>query len=400
MKSEVSKRTFGQLNYEFSPKYLLVLAILAGIIMSSCSSGNGKNANKEKLVNIPVLELKSRDIEVPKTYVCDIQAVQFVEVRAKVEGFVDRIYVDEGQFVKKGQTLFQLTSNEFNEMVNSANAKMMQARAEAKSASLEVERLQVLVNKNIISSSELELAKSKRAVAESSILEAESILKNAKTGLSYTTIKAPFDGIVDRIPYKTGSLVTAGDLLTNITDISEVFAYYKVTENEYLQYMREKMEEDSTGMKEEFGEDITLILSDGMEYPLKGKLETMEADFERGTGSIAFRVRFPNPDQLLKHGASGKVQMTNMLEDIYLIPQKSTFEIQDYNYVYMITKDNKVVVRSFRPLQRFGVYYIADGFHEGDRIIFEGIQQVRDGMEIEPSPVTELEAYDTLSISK
>ncbi|MDX5478817.1 MAG: efflux RND transporter periplasmic adaptor subunit, partial [Cyclobacteriaceae bacterium] len=209
-----------------------------------------------------------------------------------------------------------------------------------------------------------------------------------------------FDGIVDRIPYKTGSLVTAGDLLTNITDISEVFAYYKVTENEYLQYMREKMEEDSTGMKEEFGEDITLILSDGMEYPLKGKLETMEADFERGTGSIAFRVRFPNPDQLLKHGASGKVQMTNMLEDIYLIPQKSTFEIQDYNYVYMITKDNKVVVRSFRPLQRFGVYYIADGFQEGDRIIFEGIQQVRDGMEIEPSPVTELEAYDTLRISK
>ncbi|MFC0261654.1 efflux RND transporter periplasmic adaptor subunit [Fontibacter flavus] len=367
--------------------------------MSSCSSGNGKNANKEKLVNIPVLELKSRDIEVPKTYVCDIQAVQFVEVRAKVEGFVDRIYVDEGQFVKKGQTLFQLTSNEFNEMVNSANAKMMQARAEAKSASLEVERLQVLVDKNIISSSELELAKSKRAVAESIILEAESILKNAKTGLSYTTIKAPFDGIVDRIPYKTGSLVTAGDLLTNITDISEVFAYYKVTENEYLQYMREKMEEDSVGLKEEFEDDITLILSDGMEYPLKGKLETMEADFERGTGSIAFRVRFPNPDQLLKHGASGKVQMTNMLEDIYLIPQKSTFEIQDYNYVYMIGKDNKVVVRSFRPMQRFGVYYISDGFQEGDRIIFEGIQQVSDGMEIEPSPVTELEAYDTLSTS-
>ncbi|MDX5477033.1 MAG: biotin/lipoyl-binding protein, partial [Cyclobacteriaceae bacterium] len=183
MKSEVSNRTFGQLNSNFSPKYLLVLAFLAGITLSSCSSGNGKNANKEKLVNIPVLELQSRGIEVPKTYVCDIQAVQFVEVRAKVEGFVDRIYVDEGQFVKKGQTLFQLTSNEFNEMVNSANAKMMQARAEAKAASLEVERLQVLVNKNIISSSELELAKSKRAVAESSILEAESILKNAKTGL-------------------------------------------------------------------------------------------------------------------------------------------------------------------------------------------------------------------------
>ncbi|WP_211299912.1 efflux RND transporter periplasmic adaptor subunit [Cecembia rubra] len=365
-------------------------------ILVSCSSGNGKNQNKDQLVNIPVLELQSRSIELPKTYVCDLQAVQFVEVRSKVEGFMDRIYVDEGQVVRKGQTLFQLSSMEFNEMVNSANAKLRQAEAEAKAASLEVERLKILVDKNIISASELELARSKRAVAQSAIAEAEAMLKNAKTGLSYTTVKAPFDGIVDRIPFKTGSLVTAGDLLTNITDISEVFAYYKVTENEYLRYMREKMENEVNGLDEE----LTLILSDGQVYPYKGKQETMEADFERGTGSIAFRVRFPNPDQLIKHGASGKIQTTNTLENIFLIPQKSTFEIQEYNYVYVITKDNKVRVRSFKPIQRYGVFYIADGFEEGDRIIFEGIQQVKDGMEIIPLEVSEQDAYDTLSISK
>lgn len=389
MKSKVSHATFGSFHYWY-PKVLSAILLVAVSSFISCSSGNGKNQN-QILVEVPIVELKPMNITVPKTYVCDIQAVQFVEVRAKVEGFVDRIYVDEGQFVKKGQNLFQLSSNEFNEMVNSANAKLRQAQAEAKAASLEVERLKILVDKNIISASELELARSKRAVAESAIQEAEAMLKNARTGLSYTTVKAPFDGIVDRIPFKTGSLVTAGDLLTNITDISEVFAYYKVTENEYLQYMRARMENSDVLNKE-----VSLILSDGETYDYRGKLETMEADFERGTGSIAFRVRFPNPDQLIKHGATGKIQTDEVLEEIFLIPQKSTFEIQDYTYVYILDKDNKVKVRSFKPIQRFGLFYITDSFEEGDRIIYEGIQQVKDGMQIAPELKPEVDVYDTL----
>ena len=395
MKSKVFSKTFGSLLLAGVPKVSLVFALLTSGVLASCSGSNGKDENVVVVSDIPVLELKSRDVEVPKTYVADLQAIQFVEVRAKVEGFVSRIYVDEGQSVKKGQTLFQLTSNEYNEMVNSANAKLLQAKAEAKAASLEVERLKILVDKNIISPSELELARSKRAVAESAILEAEAMLKNARTGLSYTTIKAPFDGIVDRIPYKTGSLVTAGDLLTNITDISEIFAYYKINENEYLKFMRDKLENPEEASKQE----IDLILSDGEVYPFKGKLETMEADFERGTGSIAFRVRFPNPDKLIKHGATGKVQMTNTMKGIYLVPQKSTFEIQDYNYVYLLDKDNKVKVRSFKPIQRYGIFYIVEGFEEGDRIIYEGIQQVKDGFQVEPITVTEKDAYDTLSKS-
>jgi len=372
-----------------------IMFILA--LSSGCNTGHSKNDEKNKLLNIPVLELSSQSIEVPQTYICEVQAVQFVEVRAKVEGFVDKIYVDEGEFVKKGKPLFQLTSMEFTEMVNSANARLMQAKAEAKAATLEVERLKILVDKNIITSSELELAKSKRAVAESAITEAESSLKNARTGLSYTTIRAPFDGIVDRIPFKTGSLVTAGDLLTNITDISEVFAYYRINENEYLTYMRRKIE-----MKGEkaIAEDMDLILSDGEKYEHSGTLETMEADFERGTGSIAFRVRFPNPDGLLKHGASGKIQMSTQLDDIFLIPQKSTFEIQDFNYVYVVDKENTVKVRSFKPLRRHDVYYAAEGFQSGDRIVYEGIQQVKDGIKIQPKLVDSQKAYaDLLEIN-
>jgi len=373
--------------------YSLSLGILIAIANPGCSPSHSKNDENSKMPNIPVLELSSQSIEVPQTYICEVQAVQFVEVRAKVEGFVDKIYVDEGEFVKKGKPLFQLTSMEFNEMVNGAQARLMQAKAEAKAASLEVERLKILVDKNIITSSELELAKSKRAVSESAITEAESTLKNAQTGLSYTTIRAPFDGIVDRIPFKTGSLVTAGDLLTNITDISEVFAYYRINENEYLRYMREKIE--SKG-EEAIAEDLKLILSDGEVYQHAGILETMEADFERGTGSIAFRVRFPNPDGLLKHGASGKIQMSSELDNIFLIPQKSTFEIQDFNYVYVVDKENMVKVRSFKPIRRHDVFYATEGFKNGDKIIYEGIQQVKDGIKILPKAVDRKEAYGDL----
>lgn len=372
----------------YFPFFLLFL-----VIMSGCNESHSKNDSKNSLLNIPVLALSPQSIDVPQTYICEIQAVQFVEVRAKVEGFVAAIYVDEGEFVKKGKPLFQLTSMEFNEMVNGAKARLMQARAEAKAANLEVERLKILVDKNIITSSELELAKSKKAVAESAIAEAESTLNNAHTGLSYTTIRAPFDGIVDRIPFKTGSLVTAGDLLTNITDISEVFAYYRINENEYLTYMRDKI---NAGDEKGIPEELKLILSDGETYSHTGVLETMEADFERGTGSIAFRVRFPNPDGLLKHGASGKIEMTNQLDNVYLIPQKSTFEIQDFNYVYVVDKDNIVKVRSFKPLKRHDVYYAAEGFKPGDLIIYEGIQQVKDGIKINPNKVDMLEAYGDL----
>lgn len=379
----------GQLG--FSALSLLILASL----LPACQNGNSKDRQATVLDNIPVLELKPMTIEVPITFVADIQAVQFVEVRAKVEGYVDQIYVDEGQSVRQGQNLFQLSSMEFLEMVNSANAKLAQAKAEAQAAQVEVDRLRILVEKDIIAPSELQLAKSKKEVAESGIAEAEAMLKNAKTGLSYTTVKAPFDGIVDRIPYKKGSLVPQGDLLTNITDISEVFAYFKVTENEYLRYMRAKMD----GGVDNMGQNVTLILADGQPYAFPGKLETMEADFERGTGSIAFRVRFPNPDQLIKHGSTGRIQMTNQLDNVFLVPQKSTFEIQDYSYVYVIDENNTVKVRSFKPVRRYGVFYVAEGFETGDKIIYEGIQQVKDGVVITPLSVSDKDAYDTLNSS-
>jgi membrane fusion protein (multidrug efflux system) len=373
----------------FSPIGVILIGMA---VWTGCSEAQTKEQSSDA-INVPVLELQPQSVKVPKSYIADIQAIQFVEVRSKVSGFVDRIFVDEGEFVKKGQNLFQLSSAEYSEQVNSARASLMKAKAEQSAAKVEMERLQILVDKKIISPSELELAKSKKAVADSHIAEAEAMLNNAQTGLSYTTVRAPFDGIVDRIPHKIGSLVSENDLLTSITDISSVFAYYKVNESEYLTYMRQQIE---GGGDSSLNEQLTLILSDGEEYGEKGRLETTEGDIESGTGSIGFRVRFPNPDNLIKHGASGKIEMLSELDNVFLIPQKSTFEIQDFTYVYVVDKDNKVKVRSFKPLQRFDVYYIAEGFEPGDRIVFEGIQLVKDGSVVVPETVAASEVYNKL----
>ena len=160
--------------------------------------------------------------------------------------------------------------------------------------------------------------------------------------------------------------------------------------------MRDKIESGA----DTFSEQLTLILSDGEKYAQKGKLETTEGDIESGTGSIGFRVRFPNPDNLIKHGASGKIEMMSKLDEIYLIPQKSTFEIQDFTYVYVVDKDNMVKVRSFKPIQRYDIYYIADGFQPGDKIVFEGIQQVKDGSKVVPQAVAAADAYHDLISSR
>lgn len=368
------------------------LANLALATLNSCSEGKSEDVNDTTL-SVPVLELQPESVEVPQRYIADIQAVQFVEVRSRVEGFVDQIFVDEGQYVKKGQKLFQLSSAEYNELVNFAGASLMKAKAEQSASKVEMDRLKILVDKKIISASELELAKSNKAVADSHISEADALLKSAQTGLSYTTVKAPFDGIVDRFPHKLGSLVNQNDLLTSITDISSVFAYYKVNENEYLNFMRAKIKEVES---EAFSDQLTLILSDGEQYPLKGKLETTDGDIESGTGSISFRVRFPNPDNLIKHGATGKIEMMTKMENIYLIPQKSTFEIQDFTYVYVVDANNVVKVRSFKPLKRHDVYYIAEGFQPGDRIVYEGIQQVKDGTRVKPQAVAAVNVYGKL----
>ena len=226
--------------------------------------------------------------------------------------------------------------------------------------------------------------------------QAKSQLQRAQTNYSYTTVTSPFDGYIDRIPYKVGSLVTPESLLTTVSDVSEIFAYYKVNESEYLKFKRAQLRGEQLPEMN----NIELILPDGSVYPHKGRVETVEGDFERGTGSIAFRVRFPNPDGLLKHGVTGKVRMMTKMSDVYLVPQKSTFEIQDFTYVYVVDKEGIVKVRSFQPLQRYEKFYITEDLEPDTYIVYEGIQSVKDGIEIHPDTISFQQIMQGITLDK
>lgn len=361
--------------------FYLVLILLASACKQSDTNTSSKQATE--LRKLPVTSLTAKDTILHHEYVADIQAIQNVELRARVEGFLDRIYVDEGQQVKNGQLLFKINDEEYKAELAKAKANLQNAIAEAKAVELEVDRLKVLVDKNVVSDTELEVAKAKLDAAKARISEARSAQSNAATRLSYTSIRAPFSGIIDRIPLKTGSLIADGTLLTTASDISEVFVYFYVSESEYLQYIQNKLNN-----REQSNTSVQLILADGSEYPYSGIIETMEGEFKASTGSIAFRARFPNPDKILKHRATGRIRLYNRIENVIFVPQKSVFEIQDKNYVYVLDANNQVKMKNFTPKTRFSHYYIVEsGLEPGDKIVYEGIQNLQEGMRIDPEPV-------------
>lgn len=354
---------------------------LIGLLLTSCETNQEKKTNSVE--RIPVVSIVEKDIRMDKTYVTDIQAIQNVEIRSRIPGFLDRIYVDEGQYVRKGQVLFALSDEEYKAEVEKAKATVNSMLADARTAELEMEKVKLLVDKKIVSNTELQVATARLNAMNARVQEARATLRHAQARLSYTTIRAPYDGVVDRIPLKVGSLLEEGTLITTVSDISSVFTYFNISENEYLEYLRGKsnnaVDADNT---------VQLILSDGKEYAYTGKIETVVSEFEENTGSIAFRARFPNPQFLLKHGASGKIRLSRDVDDALVLPQKAVFEIQDKNYVFVLDKGNKVRMRNFVPKARHDKFYIVEsGLNEGDRIVYEGIQNIRDGMVVSPQMV-------------
>ncbi len=261
-----------------------------GILLSSCIN-NKPTTSKTPESSIPVVKLTEQDIVMSKEYVADIQAIKNVEIRSKISGFLDDILVDEGAFVKKGQLLFIINDQEYRADVAKARAAMNSIIAETRTVALEVEKVKILVNKKIVSTAELDVAKAKLHAIEARVEEAKAALHYAETKLSYTRIKAPYDGIIDRIPLKVGSLLDEGTLITSVSDISSVFIYFNISENEYLEYLRQKPH-----LKNHEENEVQLILADGKTYEHFGKIETVVSEFEGNTGSIAFRAKFPNPE--------------------------------------------------------------------------------------------------------
>jgi membrane fusion protein (multidrug efflux system) len=333
------------------------LCALLGFVR--CSS---KEEESEEAIRFQVTSPVKKDTTVIRDYVCQIRAIQHIEVRALEKGYLQEIFVDEGKLVKKGQRMFQI-------MPMLYNAELQVAEAEANFAEIEYKNTKTLADNNVVAPNELAMAKAK-------FDKAKAELALAQVHLQFTDIRAPFDGIMDRFQVRLGSLVDEGDLLTTLSDNTKMWVYFNVPEAEFLDY---KTNANKDSMKK-----VNLMMANHQLFPYPGLVETIEADFNNETGNIAFRATFPNPDRLLRHGETGNIQMAVPHKNVTIIPQKATFEVLEKKYVFVVDKDGVAHQQEVKIAGELPDIYIIDGgLTEKDKIIFEGIRKVSENQKIE-----------------
>ncbi|RYZ43058.1 MAG: efflux RND transporter periplasmic adaptor subunit [Sphingobacteriales bacterium] len=334
-------------------RILMLMGLCALLCHTSCKSHKEEKTSETKLLVTSPMRM---DTTITRDYVCQIRSIRHIELRAQERGYLEKIYVDEGQFVHKGQLLFQI-------MPRLYEAELRKAQAEVNLVEIEYQNTKRLTDNNIVAPNELAMAKARldRAKAELALRQVH---------LDFTQIRAPFDGIIDRFQARQGSLLDEGDLLTTLADNSKMWVYFNVPEAEYLEY-KTRVANDAP--------EVSLVMANNQIFGRNGVVETIEADFNNETGNIPFRATFPNPMGLLRHGETGNVRMTEQVRNAVIIPQKATFEVLDKKYVYVVGKDSTVkAVEIGVGAEMEDLYVVTSGLSENDRILFEGLRKVKD----------------------
>lgn len=348
---------------------LMTLSLLVGC------GGKVEAAAQAPLQNFPVASPERTDTFFEREYVAEIRAVRYAEVRSRIKGILESVSVDEGQTVKAGQTLFSISARDLQQDVLVARAATLGAEAELAAARLERDNAKFLLEKKVISEAEVAIAESKVNTLKAKVDELRANTGRSTIELGFAQLKAPFDGVVNRIPRKDGSAINEDDLLTTVTDTHEVYAYFYISEREYLEYMAKPANERP--------KEVSLKLADGSIFPSAGVIDTIESEFNKETGSIAFRAKFPNANGILKHGSTGKVVLKMDLRAAILVPQKSTFEVQGNFYVYALDANNTAKARKIVPKLRLkDAFVIESGLEPTDRFVVEGVQKIKEGTRI------------------
>ncbi|WP_447642898.1 MULTISPECIES: efflux RND transporter periplasmic adaptor subunit [Chitinophagaceae] len=355
--------------------------------MHSCSS---TSASSEQAATadpeLPVFTLSNTNTTVFQEFPSALEGKTNVEIRPQVEGFLDKIYVDEGAYVHAGQPMFRIDSRVYNQQLNNSSAALAAARANMQKAKVEIDRLTPLVESKVISPVQLQTANEEYAAAKAVAAQAEAGVGNAKINIGYTLITAPVSGYIGRIPYKLGSLVSKNDTqpLTLLSDVQEMYAYFSLSEQDFIafknKYAGNTLEEKIRKIPE-----VELVLPDNSIYPKKGKISLVEGQFDKTVGAITLRASFPNAGGMLRTGNTGRIRLPEDLSGILTVPQESTFEIQDKVFVFAVDNDNKV---ESRPITIAGktehYYFVNTGLKSGEKIIYTGTGSLHDGMKIKP----------------
>jgi membrane fusion protein (multidrug efflux system) len=365
--------------------FLSILA--ASIVIASCGKKDDKSAQAggaPQVKEYKTLILQPQSATLNTDYPASIQGQENIEIRPRVEGYIEKIYVDEGAVVKTGQPLFKINAPEYEQQVRTASASIKSAQASVSTAKLAVNKVKPLVDKGIISKYELESAQYNYESAMATLAQANAALVNAKVNLGYTTVTSPVNGVVGSIPFRLGSLVgsNTAEPLTTVSSIGNVYAYFAMNEKVLLSFT--KSASGPLAQKIKQLPAVSLLLSDGTEYSEKGRIETVNGLINTETGTVNIRARFPNPRGIIRSGSSTTVRIPNEIKDGLLIPQSATFELQDKIFAVTVGKDGKTKNVNITVMENTpGNYYVVtSGLNAGDQIVLEGVATLKDGSQI------------------
>jgi RND family efflux transporter MFP subunit len=340
--------------------------------LAICSCRDTDTPEAEPALVFPVASPEIRDAVIEREYVAEIRAVRHAELRSRLKGILETVSADEGQEVRAGDRLFVVGARGLQQELLVARAAVAGAEAELKTAQLELENTKLLQEKNVVSKAELELGDAKVQLLRAKLAEAKATAERAAVELGLAEVRAPFDGVINRIPRKTGSVVTEGDLLTTLTDVDEVFAYFRITEHEHLEHRTSKAPRS-----------VSLKLVDGTVFPGEGIVDAIESEFDRETATLAYRARFENRDRTLRHGSSGKVVIRSKLRQAVIVPQEATFDVQGDLYVYVVDATSVPRARKLIVQARLADSFVVAGLARDERFVLEGVQKIKDGTRIE-----------------
>ncbi|MGN8070212.1 efflux RND transporter periplasmic adaptor subunit [Mucilaginibacter sp. 22184] len=398
-------KPFCKTYYVLSPQNRAVFftAALLAAILSSCGNKNKQAAGGQEgaqVLDYKVLTLQPRSATLNVDYPASIQGQQNIEIRPKVDGYVEKIYVDEGSIVKKGQLLFKINAPQYEQDVRTAQAGIKTAEADLSLAKMQVNKVKPLVEKDIISHYELESAEYTQQSKAAALAQAKAALVNAQVNLGYTTITSPVNGVIGSLPYKLGSLITSTttDPLTTVYNTSNIYAYFALNEKQLLDFSKDSAGTTSFKSKLSKLPNVLLILPDGTTYEYTGRVETVNGLINTATGAANVRADFVNPRGIIRSGSSASVRIPNTIKSGLLVPQRATYELQDKRFVYLVDKQNKIKNVAIQVMDNTAgqFYVVTDGLHAGDKIVLESANNLPDGTTIKVNPVSEASVYGNL----
>lgn len=364
---------------------IISLSAAALLFLASCSSTPAQVA-EAPLISLPVATVNESAQETFIDYPAAIQGASDLEIRPQVAGNIDRVLVNEGQLVNKGQLLFQISELPFRAQLNNAKAALSAAKASVLNTQLEIDKLIPLVQAKIVSPFQLQTAKTTHQIALANVEQASAAVNSAQINLNYTQIKAPISGYIGRLPKKQGSLVSPADAeaLTQLSDVHEIRAYFSLAENDFMNF-NTKYQGRSVADRIKHLPSVSLVLADGTIYPISGKIDMIDGQFDKTTGAITLRASFANANGVLRSGNTGKIRLGLAHEHAILVPQSATVEMQDKTFVFAVGKDNKVIKTAIAIDGKAGNdYLIKDGLKPGDQIVLSGLDRLQDGQLIQP----------------